>query len=107
MLRDSLSPEDQSVFDGATEDATQSLGETLRVLTVREHRILRFLRDQGLGFGGGAEKALTDIQNAKLRAIAEKLRADASRKDDGGLLDAFLDALREPDDYEHPDLDAS
>lgn len=106
VLRDQLSPEDAAIFDGAPGDARDALADTLRALTVREARVLRFLRDQAADFGGGAEKALTDIQNAKLRAIGEQIRADAAREDDGGLLDAFLDALRGNDDYEHPDLDA-
>jgi len=91
VLRDALCDEDASVYDGAPVEPAAALDETLRALSVREVRVLRFL--SGHPLDGGAEKALTDIQNAKLRAIEAKGRAESGGGDASGL-DEFLAAFQ-------------
>ncbi|MEO0560023.1 MAG: hypothetical protein AAF170_17785 [Bacteroidota bacterium] len=102
VLEESFSPEDWAIYDASPTEPTEALDDTLRALSVREHRVLRWLLQKGLGGLdpiGGVHNALTSITNAKLRAIEAKIRTDADRRDGFGTIDEVFDQLAGKDDY--------
>lgn len=92
-LADALTDEERELWGAVGTEPDDVLDHEIRMATLQQRRVLRFIRDKMRGAVSPAfEAALARISAQKLRAVEAKLRRGAGGDGRDGL-DEFLDAL--------------